>query len=446
MIFSHRKRAYSLKKRTIGVFLILILSLFLMVFGFTYMTTKEEYEKKLYFSMEYFSTLIERNLLDHQPDFFQGKYRIDKTNLLVKIIPYNPDYDQQIIWETNKPNNPSFIYEKAQNKDITLVFNNQPNYQLQITAFSADIHKNIFHLTLQHILLPYLLIAPVTIILLFLFLLYSLHPLTVLERQIDRRNANDFTPLSLNYLPQELVSLINALNLMFERMQLYQKQQRQFVANAAHELRTPITALNLQLQILKASLPHTEDASKAYKTAEGGLLRLQNLVNQMMSLAHQESMPQNQVAQLLNISDMLKTCIEQLYAAIEIKDISLTLERLENITTYAHPEQINSIIFNLLDNAIKYTPQYGIINISLYIEQRQVVLAIEDSGSGIKPQQVAKVFQRFYRLNSHSHIIGSGLGLSIVKIAVDQLNGTIDLLPSELGGLLVVVKIPLSKP
>lgn len=446
MIFTHGKKAYSLKKRTIGLFLIMILILFLMMFGFAYMTTKEEYEKKLYFSMEYFSALIERNMLNQQPDFFQDKYLIDKTNLMVQIIPYDHLHDDDLIQFQENTANPSFIYKEANNKDITLLFNNYPDYQLQITATYADINKNVFHLTLQHILLPYILIAPITIILLFLFLLRSLHPLTLLERQIDKRIANDFTPLSLNYLPQELASLISALNLMFERMQQYQKQQRQFVANAAHELRTPITALNLQLQILKSSLPNTEEALKSYHTTESGLQRLQNLVNQMMTLAHQESMPQNQVYQLLNISEMLKTCVQHLYASIEHKDINLSIERLDSIHIYAHPEQINSIFFNLLDNAIKYTPKYGIINISLYINQRVITLTIEDSGSGIKPEDTSKVFERFYRLNNHSHIIGSGLGLSIVKIAIEQLHGTIELTASELGGLLVTVTIPLTKP
>jgi two-component system OmpR family sensor kinase len=446
MIFAYHKKVYSLKKRTIGLFLILILILFLMVFAFAYMTTKDEYEKKLYLSMEYFAALIERNLLDQEVDFHQENYVIEKTKLLVQIIPYAPQYQQLITPTHQQTANPSFIFKKSNSKDITLIYNHKFNYQLQITAQHADIKKNVFRLTLQHILLPYLLVAPVTILLLFLFLLRSLHPLTVLERQINKRSANDLTPFSLDYVPQELVTLMNALNLMFERMQLYQKQQRQFVANAAHELRTPITALNLQLEILKSALPHTDEALKSYRTAEGGLLRLQNLVNQMMSLAHQESLPQQQNHQLLNISDMLKVCIEQLYPAIELKDINLTLERLDNITIYAHPEQINSIMFNLLDNAIKYTPKYGIINISLYVEQRDILLRIEDSGSGIKPEHVSKVFQRFYRLNDHSHIIGSGLGLSIVKIVVEQLHGHIDLQPSELGGLLVLVKIPLAKP
>jgi signal transduction histidine kinase len=143
---------------------------------------------------------------------------------------------------------------------------------------------------------------------------------------------------------------------------------------------------------------------------------------------------------------VLKQCIEQLYAAVEHKSIELSIEQLEPISLFAHSEQINSIIYNLLDNAIKYTPQYGIINVALYMDRNLITFRIEDSGPGIPKAEISKVFERFYRATTNTNIIGSGLGLAITKIAVQQLQGTIHLEPSDLGGLLVTVTIPADSP
>lgn len=435
----YRQQHYSLKKRTLVLFFMLTMMLFIMVFCFAYMTTKEEYEKKLHYSMEYFAILIS-NALDrqHRPiHAIQQTYVLDHLNMKVLIAPrklIKPAYPADL--------HPyAFHYFKDQQHGTTLAYQSNQQYLIQITASQAQVRHNVFRLTLQHILLPYVLIVPIAIVLLFTLLLRSFYPLTVLERRISKRPADELSPLPMEHLPQELLPLIRALNQMFERIKNDREKQRQFVANAAHELRTPLTALNLQLQILKSHIPESNEARSSFNTVDSGLLRIQNLVNQMMNLAHQETNNQ-QPAQLINVSHALKHCIEQLYAAIEHKDIELTIERLETISLFAHAEQINSIIYNLLDNAIKYTPQYGIINISLFMDLNVITLMIEDSGRGIPPEELDKVFQRFYRVSSDSSIIGSGLGLSITKIAIEQLGGTIQLQASDLGGVLAIVRIP----
>jgi signal transduction histidine kinase len=110
----------------------------------------------------------------------------------------------------------------------------------------------------------------------------------------------------------------------------------------------------------------------------------------------------------------------------------------------AHPGQIDSIITNLLDNAIKYTPAEGSIHVSLFSNQTTAILRMEDSGSSLDAEEIEKVFQRFYRSPAHQQIIGSGLGLAIVKTALDQLHGRIILSQSDLGGLQVDVHLPAS--
>lgn len=422
------KERHSLKKRIIVLFISLVLVLFLTIFIFAYINTKNEYEKKLFYKMEILAILVESEIKQINTPYFSKHYKIGDTllKLTLKQAPPTKATDTLI---------------QAKRYQLIRTAHGNHQYQLQIDAFRSDVYTEVLHLTLNHILLPYLLVTPLFILLLFFLLLKNLKPLTLIEREISVREATNFQALTTEHLPKELYSLVLALNQMFERMQNYQNQQHQFIANAAHEMRSPITALNLQLQILKSHLSTSSEAQQSFNSMEAGLLRIQNLVTQMMSLVHQESIISEHAYLRINLSEILKQCIEQLYPSIENKDINLSIERLEDIHVRAHPAQVNSIIINLLDNAIKYTPQQGSINISLYANNTKAILSIEDSGSGINSDEIANVFQRFYRSPSTQQIIGSGLGLAIVKTAIDQLNGRIYLKQSELGGLLVIVEL-----
>ena len=234
--------------------------------------------------------------------------------------------------------------------------------------------------------------------------------------------------------------MVDALNQMFGRAYQFQIQQQQFIANAAHELRTPLTALSLHLQILKNEIVSNANEQKIFDEFEQRLDRLQLLVNQMMTLAHQEINSAEVNTQLIDLSALLKSGIEQLYPNIEKQGLNLYITDYEYCMVRARSDQLNSIIINVLDNAIKYTPRDGLISVSLKSLANDAVLIIEDSGAGIDESEYKKVFQRFYRLDNAQNIIGSGLGLSIVYQAVQQLNGSIELSKSMLGGLAVTIK------
>lgn len=430
---------HSLTRRIIMLFAALVMVLFLTVFIFAYINTKSEYEKKLFYKMEIFATLVENQIHTIHVASFSKRYVIRDTDLTLILTKNQPAPDARQDLDTG----PSRISTRNQYQ-VFRKANHDHNYDLMIEASRADVHRHVLRLTLSHILLPYLLVSPVFIVILFFLLLKNLKPLTLIEREISRREATDFHALKADHLPKELYSLVVALNQMFQRMQTYQNQQQQFIANAAHEMRSPITALNLQLQILKNYIDGSVDAQKSFNSVESGLLRIQNLVSQMMSLVHQESITSAQAYQRISLTDSLKQCIEQLYPSIENKDINLGIEQLQEVHVRAHPGQIDSIITNLLDNAIKYTPAEGSIHVSLFSNQTKAILRIEDSGSSIDAEEIEKVFQRFYRSPAHQQIIGSGLGLAIVKTALDQLHGRIILSQSDLGGLQVDVHLPAS--
>ena len=439
---SKPQHLFSLVNRILFLFASLVLVLFLVIFIFAYNTTKSEFEQKVYYKIERVAILLERQLKDTPIKTFEGNYIIGEINTKIKIA--------QRDCTTAFPSNhlaaackqaSGFVAQKTGKYDIETFFflNNQNNQVIQVSVLHRHINAYVLKLTSQ-ILMPYLIVAPFAIIILFVFLLNSLKPLRRLEQEIIKRAPTNFDALKTQPSSKELNSLVEALNQMFNRAYQFQIQQQQFIANAAHELRTPLTALSLHLQILKNELVTNANEQKMFDEFEQRLDRLQLLVNQMMALAHQEKISTEANTQLIDLSALLKSGIEQLYPNIEKQGLNLYITDFENCMVCARADQLNSIIINILDNAIKYTPKDGLISVSLKSLANDVVLIIEDSGPGIDSSEYKKVFQRFYRLNNAQDVIGSGLGLPIVYQAVQQLNGSIELSKSMLGGLAVTIK------
>ncbi|ONG40005.1 hypothetical protein BKE30_08065 [Alkanindiges hydrocarboniclasticus] len=434
---------FSLVNRILLLFAALVLVLFLIIFIFAYTTTKSEYEQKVYYKIERVGILLERELRGANVQSYQRRYKIGEVTTIIRIEQKNCRQPATPVIAAACNQVSGFIAEELKNDHIdTYYLNTSNNSVIQVSVLHSHINAYVLKLTSQ-ILLPYLIISPLAIIALFIFLLNSLKPLRTLEQEIQKREPNYFEPLTTSPSSTELSSLVNTLNQMFERAYQFQLQQQQFIANAAHELRTPLTALNLHLQILKNQLASGGEMQppeqQMFSELEQRLQRLQLLVNQMMSLAHQEKMNHEPGKQPVELSALVKTCIEQLYPSLEKKQLNLYITDFEKSWIVARPDQLNSIVMNILDNAIKYTPKGGLISISLKDHNSQTTLIIEDSGPGIDESEYQNVFQRFYRLNNAQDIIGSGLGLAIVHQAVQQLHGSIELSRSMLGGLAVIL-------
>ena len=198
--------------------------------------------------------------------------------------------------------------------------------------------------------------------------------------------------------------------------------------------------MNLQLQILLQQFPQSD----ALHNLSLGILRMQHLVNQLLSLAKQDvTEGLTEPVQSLSLNQMTVACIEQLIQLALQKEIDLGVEQQQELLIQGQASALHSIIYNLIDNAIKYSPEHGVINVSILQQGQQAILQIEDSGVGIDPAQFNQIRQRFYRVHNHAEI-GSGLGLSIVDKATERLGGTLEFSKSSsLGGLCVQVKFAL---
>lgn len=313
------------------------------------------------------------------------------------------------------------------------------DYQIQVSqqekvrqAFAWELAGSMF--------IPYILLLPFAILILAFIINLSLKPLDDFKTELTQRDSDGLSPIDSQEYPQELIPTIEEMNRLFERIQHAQTEQKQFIADAAHELRTPVTALNLQTKILISQLPEHESLQNLSK----GLARIQHLVTQLLALAKQDvglSLVEPHTIFVLN--DVVLNCVEQLVNLAMQKEIDLGFERNDAIEMQSLESTVHSIIFNLIDNAIKYTPPQGVINIAVYSDsENYACVQIEDSGTGIDPENYDKVLKRFYRVHHHLEV-GSGLGLSIVDKATQRLGGTLNLSRSiELGGLSILVRLP----
>ncbi|MBE2649509.1 two-component sensor histidine kinase, partial [Acinetobacter baumannii] len=284
------------------------------------------------------------------------------------------------------------------------------------------------------------IILPFAIFALAAIIRRGLKPIDDFKNELKERDSEELTPIEVHDYPQELLPTIDEMNRLFERISKAQNEQKQFIADAAHELRTPVTALNLQTKILLSQFPEHESLQNLSK----GLARIQHLVTQLLALAKQDvTLSMVEPTGYFQLNDVALNCVEQLVNLAMQKEIDLGFVRNEPIEMHSIEPTVHSIIFNLIDNAIKYTPHQGVINISVYTDpDHYACIQIEDSGAGIDPENYDKVLKRFYRVHHHLEV-GSGLGLFIVDRATQRLGGTLTLDKSlELGGLSVLVKLP----
>lgn len=434
-------KQYSLKKRLIWGTSVFSLLLGCLLIFTAYKIALHEVDEILDTQMQY---MAERSTT--QPlTTITSKIELHRTyheeDLLVDIWAYK---DQSHLWHQTQLLIPPvkqagfYTQETPQGKWRVYVIPLK-DYQIQVSQ-QEQVRKNFAWELAGSMFVPYVLLLPFAIIILAFIISLSLKPLEDFKAELRSRDSDGLAPIDSQDYPQELIPTIEEMNHLFGRIQQAQAEQKQFIADAAHELRTPVTALNLQTKILMSQFPEHEALINLSK----GLARIQHLVTQLLALAKQDvGLNLIEPNTEFRLNDVALNCVEQLVNLAMQKEIDLGFERNDVIEMNSLESTIHSIIFNLIDNAIKYTPNQGIINISVYSDQDNFAcVQIEDSGVGIDPENYDKVLKRFYRVHHHLEV-GSGLGLSIVDKAIQRLGGTLQLSRSiDLGGLSVLVRLP----
>ncbi|SFM10112.1 ATP-binding protein [Variovorax sp. OV329] len=291
---------------------------------------------------------------------------------------------------------------------------------------------------------PMALMAPLLMLVVGWIITRSLAPVERMRRHVAQRADSDLSPLSEQGLPDEVRPLVHELNLLFGRVDSAFKAQKNFVADAAHELRSPLTALKLQAEALRrAADPSTREL--AITRLQGGIERAIHLVGQLLVLARQESGEAASAAPIgpVRLDDIVAQCVSAALPHAQARGIDLGVVQADPLQVQGDAAALRVLLGNLVDNAVKYAPEGGHVDVTL-AGNGTPVLVVEDNGPGIPEAERERAFDRFYRLaDGNSTAEGSGLGLAIVRAIADKHGATVMLDRSErLGGLRVAVRFP----
>jgi two-component system sensor histidine kinase QseC len=275
----------------------------------------------------------------------------------------------------------------------------------------------------------------------------ALSPLNRLEIALSRREASYLKPLSTKKLPNEIVPIVHEINTLFVQLEQAFEHERQFTADAAHELRTPLAGLLTQAQVALRTADETV-RNQALKRIEQAVHRMTYLVQQLLTFSRIDSNTEYLAKAVTHVENEIVQIITELDSAAYKKRIHLEFIEENVVPIMANTLLINILIRNIIDNAIKYTPLRGDINVSLIGTPSQLIFCVEDSGPGIAPEEYENSLKRFHRCVETAHTAqGTGLGFSIVQRIAGIHNAELSLGASEkLGGLKMKVAFPLPLP
>lgn len=266
-------------------------------------------------------------------------------------------------------------------------------------------------------------------------------PVRRLSDNLHKRTEDDLTPIDSPDLPREMQPLTEATNQVMARLQHLLDHQKRFVRDAAHQLRTPLAVLKVQVQSARRG---DMEPAEALRNIEVTVDRATTLANQMLSLAKVEQLRQQQDFAALEWAEVVRTLALDLSALIAEKDIDFELHT-EPCTVHAHDWMLREMVRNLLHNAIRHTPEHGLLSVRIAPMDGMAQLTIADSGSGIADALRMRLFQPFASGNTRS---GTGLGLTIAREIILSLRGSIQLnnqtRDGQVIGLNAIVRLPLA--
>lgn len=311
---------------------------------------------------------------------------------------------------------------------------------------TLDKRANLANKIIASVILPQFIIIPLAVILVWFGLSKGLRPLTRLREYIERRKPSDLSPISTKRLPEEVAPLVDAFNAMLERMKDNMAAQQRFIADAAHQLRTPLTGLKTQAQLAIREAEGRQMQGSLQQLATG-VDRATRLVNQLLALARTEAAELQSQKEALDLEALVREVVEDWVVRAMGKDIDLGYEGGVAAMVEGNAFMLREMTTNLVDNAMRYTPRGGRVTVRVVAHGDFVILEVEDNGIGITPEQAALVFERFYRVDD-AMTEGSGLGLAIVREIAEQHRASASLGPNQGGqaGAVARVVFPAWRP
>ncbi|AGI83677.1 sensor histidine kinase [Pseudomonas aeruginosa] len=301
-----------------------------------------------------------------------------------------------------------------------------------------DVRDDLIGRIVRHTLLPFLVGSLALALLVWLAIGWGLQPLQNMVRVIRARHAESLEPLQLVPLPRELEPMQAALNRLLGQIDELLRREHRFIADAAHEMRTPLAILRLHAQnALEARSDDERD--KALGFLVGGVDRLSRVVNQLLTMARIEPRLGQRNWETVDLAEVVTVTMAEMTPWILDQGREPSLDIAEG--NYQLPSDSGALdiaLQNLVVNAVNHSPPGGHINVTLDREGKVFVLSVEDQGPGIDEGDLERVFERFYSKDSEN---GAGLGLSIVAMIMERLGGSVQLSNLATGGLRATLRL-----
>ena len=290
---------------------------------------------------------------------------------------------------------------------------NDPKRELEVVVGQSDrARSDLAREVAWHNLQPFLFGLPLLAIAAFFAIRLGLQPLRKLARELQQRSPERLDPVRLEDGPNEIAPVIAALDRLFSRVQATLDNERRFTSDAAHELRTPLAAMRAQIQAALLA-PSPAEQRDSLEKALHGADRMNHLVDQLLTLARLDAQSPALPAEPVDLAEAARSACAGLGPAALTRHIELELEAGAAAPVAGSADLLQILLRNLLDNAIRYTPAGGSVRLTVQPMDQAVRLEISDTGPGVPDDQLARLGQRFHRLDP-SQAEGVGLGLSIV--------------------------------
>ncbi len=279
---------------------------------------------------------------------------------------------------------------------------------------------------IKGVILPQFIILPIVLALVWFALARGLSPLAQLQERIRARRPDDLSPIDSRQVPEEISPLVGSLNDMLERLSQTIEMQKRFIADAAHQMKTPLAGMRMQSELALRQVDPDEihrSLEQLAKSSESAT----RLVNQLLALARAENQPHAGTAfEPVELAALARATVQDWVQASFAHRIDLGFEQPdEAVDIDGMPMMLREMLSNLIDNALRYTPAGGSVTVRVRQDLGQAVLEVEDTGPGIAPAERSHVFERFYRILGNN-APGSGLGLAIVREIAQQHGAEVD--------------------
>jgi two-component system sensor histidine kinase TctE len=293
-------------------------------------------------------------------------------------------------------------------------------YALVQVAETLEKRSQLANEIIRGVIIPQFIVLPLAVLLVWFGLSRGLAPLADLQARIRSRQPDDFSPIDARGAPEEIAPLVNSFNEMLSRLSQNLEMQRRFLADAAHQMKTPLAGLRTQAELALREID-PQELKRTLRYIASSTERSTHLINQLLALARAEYQASDPSGfEVVDLVPLARDVVRDSVAEAIARGIDLGFEADSSaVRTVAAPMLLRELLKNLLDNALRYTPRGGAVTVRVARRETSAFVEVEDTGPGIPEGERQRVFDRFYRILG-TNVDGSGLGLAIVREIAEQ--------------------------